>query len=257
MYREKTHQAGKPDSAIIPEASRTSIFKPVQQKPDGKSMRNVRKWHAIPESVFVEQANLGRAKYRAMVVVSYMALLWDGWTSRKKTKRKPSLEVMITRRMLAAHFNMPEATGKRALHDLVKNGTIIVSRKAVYSGKNAKNLGTFYRLPFMEKNSGGKQLKVYWGLLVSDGFLGLSVPAQAIIILLHSLHNRSRNRLTIHPNALTRYGIHRTTLPAHLNELMAAKLLLFVEDFDFEFGWFDSDGKPDFTRLNKNSRVAN
>ena len=264
MYREKTHQAGKPESAIIPAkqalkkaGAGLSLMLKQQRKADARLLRRKTSFKAIPESVYFELAKLGRAKYRAIVVVSYMALLWDGWTSRKKTKRKPSLEVMITRRILAAHFNMPEATGKRALHDLVKNGTIIVSRKAVYSGKNAKNLGTFYRLPFMEKNSGGKQLKVYWGLLVSDGFLGLSVPAQVIIILLHSLHNRSRNRLTIHPNALTRYGIHRTTLPAHLNELMAAKLLLFVEDFDFEFGWFDSDGKPDFTRLNKNSRVAN
>ena len=264
MYRENTHQAGKPDSPIIPAnqllkkaGAGLSLMLKKKRKADAKLLRRKTSFKSIPEQVYSELAKLGRAKYRAMVVVSYMALLWDGWTSRKKTKRKPSLEVMITRRILAAHFNMPEATGKRALHDLVKNGTIIVSRKAVYSGKNAKNLGTFYRLPFMEKNSGGKQLKVYWGLLVSDDFLGLSVPAQAIIILLHSLHNRSRNKLTIHPSALTRYGIHRTTLPAHIAELRNAELLIYIEDFDYSFGWIDRDGKPDFSRLNKKSCVAN
>ena len=229
MYNDISNQVGRPEPRIIP-AGLTI------KKSDGKSMRNPRKWQAIPEALYFQLATLGRAKYRAIVAVTYMALLWDGWTSRKKTKRQPSNEVMITRRMLAAHFQMPEATGKRALSDLVKNGTIVVSRKSVYSGKSKKNLGAFYRLPLMEKDSGGKHLKVYWGLLVSNAFLALSVPAQAIIILLHSLHNRKQNRLTIQPYALTRYGIHRTTLPAHIAELRNAELLIHIDDFEYSFG---------------------
>ena len=212
-------------------------------------------WHtsrSIPEKTYFEISQLGRAKYRGIVVSTFMALLWDGWTTRKKTKRKPSSDVMVTRRMLAAHFDFSESTAKQALADLTKHGLITVSRKSVYSGKKGNNLGTFYRLPWMEKKPSGKHLKIYWGLLVSDAFLDLSVTPQAIIILLHAL-----NRLTIRSVALSHYGIHRTTLPDYVNELMVAGFLVYLGEYDFAFGWIDSDGKPDFDRLTKNSRVAN
>ncbi len=229
----------------------------VKRKSDLKKIRRVNHFKAIPESHYESLSELGRAKYRAIVVATIMALLWDGWKSRKKTKRKPSNDVMVTRRMLASHFNMSEATAGQGLNDLIKHGIITVSRKAVYSGKSGKNLGTLYRLPWMDKKPNGKQLKIYWGLLVSDAFLALSVTLQAIIILLHTLHNRKRNRLTIRACALSKFGIHRTCLPKYVNQLVAAGFLIYTDDYDFEFAWIDRDGKPDFSRLSKNYCVAN
>jgi len=126
--------------------------------------------------------------------------------------------------------------------------TIIVAQKSVYSGKQGRNLGTLYRLPWME-NSKGKQLHIYWGLLVSEPFLRASVTLQAIIILLHSLHNRKENRLTIRPYALSHYGIHRNRLPGYVTQLMDIGLLEYIEDHDYAFTWFDLDGKPEFSRL--------
>jgi hypothetical protein len=228
----------------------------VKRKSDLKEIRRVNHFKAIPESHYESLNELGRAKYRAIVVATIMALLWDGWKGRKKTKRKPSNDVMVTRRMLAS-LNMSEATAGQALSDLIKHGIITVSRKSVYSGKSGKNLGTLYRLPWMEKKSNGKQLKIYWGLLVSDAFLALSVTLQAIIILLHTLHYRKRNRLTIRACALSKFGIHRTCLPKYVNQLVAVGFLICTDDYDFEFGWIDRDGKPDFSRLNKNPSVAN
>ena len=217
-------------------------------------------WHtsrSIPEKAYFEISQLGRAKYRGIVVSTFMALLWDGWTTRKKTKRKPSSDVMVTRRMLAAHFDFSESTAKQALADLTKHGLITVSRKSVHSGKKGNNLGTFYRLPWMEKKPSGKHLKIYWGLLVSDAFLALSVTPQATIILLHKIHNRKKNSITVRPCALESYGIHRTSLYDYFNELRQFGFLINVAPFEYEFGWIDTDGNPDFRRLNKNSRVAN
>ena len=163
----------------------------------------------------------------------------------------------MTRRILATHFGMKEATAGRAIDDLVNHGQIYISRKAVYSSKRGQSLGTCYRLPWLEKPPTGKCLHIYWGLLVSDSFLALAVTTQAIIILLHGLHNRKQNRLTIRPCALSRYGIHRTRLPSYVDELTVAGILIYIEEYDFEFAWIDRDGNPDFTRLNKNNRVAN
>jgi len=264
MYRKNTQQAGQPDTPIISErqllkksGASLSLTLKHQRKTDAKKLRRKNSFKDIPEQVYFNLAQLGRAKYRTIVVATIMASLWDGWKSKKKTRRRPSNDVMITRRMLATHFDMSEATAGQALNDLIKHGIITVSRKSVYSGKSGKNLGTLYRLPWMEKKPNGKQLKIYWGLLVSDAFLALSVTLQAIIILLHTLHNRKRNRLTIRACALSKFGIHRTRLPKYVNQLVAAGFLIYTDDYDFEFGWIDRDGKPDFSRLNKNFRVAN
>ena len=192
--------------------------------------------------------DLGRGRYRAIVVSTYLSLLWDGWTSRKKTKRVPNNNVMITRRMLSQHFDMCTSTAQLAIIDLVRSGTIIVAQKPVYSGKKGKNLGTLYLLPWME-NPKGRRLHIYWGLLVSDPFLRATVTLQAVIILLHQFHSRKDNRLTIRPCVLTQYGIHRNRLPGYISQLMEVGLLEYLEDFDYAFTWFDLDGKPEFTRL--------
>ena len=150
--------------------------------------------------------------------------------------------------MLAQHFNMCPSTAQKAISDLVQFDKVIVAQKSIYSGKQGQNLGPLYRLPWMEKPK-GKCLYIYWGLLVSEPFLRASLTLQAVIILLHRLHNRSKNRLTIRPCALEQYGIHRNRLPEYITQLMNVGLLEYVEDFDYAFAWFDLDGKPEFTRL--------
>jgi hypothetical protein len=191
---------------------------------------------------------LGRGRYRAVVVSTYMALMWDGWKSRKGPKRIPNNKVLLTRRMMSKHFNMCSSTVEQAINDLVDSYLIVVAQKAVYSGKQGQNLGTLYRLPWME-NPKGRRLYIYWGLLVSDQFLNASVTIQAVIILLHRLHSRKANRLTIRPGALAQYGIHRNRLPGYISQLMDVGLLEYLEDYDYAFTWFDLDGKPEFTRL--------
>jgi hypothetical protein len=188
--------------------------------------------------------------YRAVLVSVYAAHFWDGWISNKKTKRIPNNDVVITQRMMAKHFGMCAKTVARALLDLVQYGLIKVSQKSVFSGKQGKNLGTKYRLPWMESPK-GKCIRVYWGLLISDAFLELSVTLQAVIILLHRHHNRKKNRLTIRPCALEQFGIHRNRLPGHVQKLAHAGLLVHIENYEYEFTWIDSDGKPDFYRLKK------
>jgi hypothetical protein len=220
------------------------------RKRDLKKYRNANQFRAIPISYLESLVQLGGGMYRAVVVSAYAAHLWDGWKSKKETKRRPNNNVMLTRRMMAQHFGMCAKTVARALSDLVRYGLIDVAKKAVFSGKQGKNLGTMYRLPWME-NPKGKRIKVYWGLLISDAFLGLSVTLQAVIILLHRHHNRTKNRLTIRPCALEQFGIHRNRLPGYIQQLLNAGLLLLIENRDYEFTWIDSDGKPDFYRLKK------
>ena len=157
---------------------------------------------------------------------------------------------MVTRRMLSQHFGISPDTAAKAISDLVQHDNIIVAQKAVYSGKQGKNLGAMYRLPWMEYAK-GRCLKVYWGLLISEAFLELSITLQATIVLLHRLHNRSKNRLTIQPCALAQFGIHRNRLPGYLQQLLNAGLILYIENYDFEFSWIDSEGNPDFDRIKK------
>lgn len=223
------------------------------RRSDLKLSRCANSFKAIPESLYTSLLGLGRGKYRSIVVATYMSLLWDGWKSKrkKKTNRVPSNKVVLTRRMMAQHFDMGESTAGDAIDDLIQNKIIIVDQKAVFSGIQGKNSGTKYRLPWMENIKKVKYLKVYWGLLVSKEFLGLSVTLQAVLILLHSLHNRSKNRLTIQPSALSQYGIHRNRLPKYITKLTATGLLVYIENYDYEFSWIDRDGKPDFDRIKK------
>ena len=221
------------------------------RKADLKKIRQPNSFKTIPDSHYMDLMEFGRGRYRAIVVSTYLSQLWDGWKSGKKTKRKPSDKVMLTRRMLSRHFNMCPSTAQEAINDLVQHGKIIVAQKSIYSGLQGKNLGTLYRLPWMEKHK-GKCLHIYWGLLVSEPFLHASVTLQAVIILLHRLHSRSKNRLTIRPCALEQYGIHRNRLPGYITQLMDVGLLEYVEDFDYAFTWFDLDNKPEFTRLKLN-----
>ena len=218
------------------------------RKRDFKKIRQPNQFMPIPESHYMNLLELGRSRYRAIVVSTIMSLLWDGWKSKKKTKRIPNNKVMLTRRMLSQHFDMCTSTAERAINDLVSNGKIIVAQKPVFSGKQGQNLGTLYRLPWME-NPQGKRLHIYWGLLISEPFLRASVTLQAVTILLHRLHNRKENRLTIRPCALSQYGIHRNRLPRYISQLINAGLLEYIEDHDYAFTWFDLDGKSDFTQL--------
>ena len=100
----------------------------------------------------------------------------------------------------------------------------------------------------MEK-ADGKKLHIYWGLLISEPFLGLSVTLQAVIILLHQIHSRKNNRLTIKPYALSEYGINRNRLSEYITKLRHAGLLHYIEGNDYAFAWFDSDGTPNFNKL--------
>ena len=222
------------------------------RKTNLKKMRQPHSFKAIPESHYMDLMELRRGRYRAIVVSTLMSLLWDGWKPGKGAKRLPNNKVMITRRMLSQHFNMCPSTAQEAINDLVQHGKIIVAQQSIYSGLRGKNLGTQYRLPWMEKPK-GKCLHIYWGLLVSESFLHASVTLQAVIILLHQLHSRKKNRLTIHPCALQQYGIHRNRLPGYVAQLIDLGLLEYVEDFDYAFTWFDLDNKPEFTRLKLNS----
>lgn len=217
-------------------------------KADLKKSRRDISFKAIPEGHYLSLCKLGKCRFRAIVVSTYMSLMWDGWTSKQKTKRIPNNKVMITKRMLHQHFNVGQSTSGLAINDLVNNQIITVARKSVFSGRQGKNLGTSYRLPWMEKPTGTK-LHIYWGLLVSKPFLDLSVTLKAVIILLHLLHNRKKNRLTIQPNALEKFDVHRNRMPEYVDQLRSAGLLLYIENHDYEFAWFDQDGSPDFTRL--------
>lgn len=220
----------------------------ILHKKDLRKARRGNHFKPIPESHYIDLLKLGRSRYRAIVVSTYLSLFWDGWKSKKTTRRKPNNKVMMTRRMLSQHFKINECTAGKALNDLVAGNFITVAQKPVYSGRQGQNLGTLYRLPWME-NPKGKSLHIYWGLLVSEAFIQLSVTLQAVIILLHRLHNRKQNVLTIRPGALQQYGIHRNRLPKYISQLMNAGLLEYLGDYDYAFRWFDLDGKPEFTRL--------
>ena len=254
-YHHNT-QAVKPD-AILPRPNHT--LKAIDgsalvahlktlKKTDFKRIRSENSFRKIPVSHYMKLCELDRRKYRAIVVSTYMSHVWDGWTGKKKSKRVPNMEVMLTRRMMSEHFCMSESTAGQALHDLVKHQIVTVTQKPVFSGKNGKNLGTKYRLPWMEKNT-GKCADIYWGLLISKPFLMLSGTLQAALILLHTLHNRKRNRLTIRPPALASYGISRNQLPKYIEQLRQAGLLNYVENHDYEFSWLDQNGKPAFHLL--------
>ena len=218
------------------------------QKSDLKLARRPHSFTKIPLSHLHELSVLGRKRYSAIAVSTIMSSLWDGWTSTKKSKRVPSSKVMMTKRMLHQHFGFGESTAGQVLSDLSQHGITIITQKGVYSGRQGKNLGTLYRLPWMEKSK-GKQVHIYWGMLISESFLALSVTLQAVIILLHQLHSRKENRLTIKPNALKEFGVHRNKLPRYVNELRSAGFLYYIEGDDYEFSWFDKDGQPSFNNL--------
>jgi len=150
--------------------------------------------------------------------------------------------------MLYQDFGIAESTAGQAISDLVRHQIVVVATKSVFSGIQGKNLGTSYRLPWMEDKK-GKNLYIYWGLLVSTVFLELTVTLQAVIILLHCLHSRRTNRLTIQPYALSEYGIHRNRLSEYIDQLRCAGLLEYVENHDYKFSWFDKNGYPNFSRL--------
>jgi hypothetical protein len=237
----------QPDNKPL-DGSRLSAHLLQLRKSDLKLARRADSFKTIPLSHYQSLMVLGRKRYVAIVVSTYMSLLWDGWKSKRKTKRIPTNKLMVTRRMLHEHFSIGESTAGQILKALVDHKIILVAQKSVYSGKKGQNLGTLYRLPWMESGS-GKNIHIYWGLLVSEVFIGLSVTQQAVIILLHQFHSRIKNRLTIKPYALSEYGIHRNRLCEYVNQLRQIGLLNYIEGDDYDFAWFDKDGKPNFNKL--------
>ena len=91
---------------------------------------------------------------------------------------------MLTRRMLSQHFNMCPSTAQEAINDLVQHDKVIVAQKSIYSGLQGQNLGTLYRLPWMEKPK-GKCLHIYWGLLKAAA----SGEAEAIEFVKNIIHS--------------------------------------------------------------------
>jgi hypothetical protein len=243
MGRHKLFVDGKPidGSALSAQLMRL-------RKSNLKRTRSESSFKRIPLSIYQRLMVLGRARYMAIVVVTILSLLWDGWASRKKSKRVPKMEVMVTRRMLHTHFGLGESSAGSALSAMVELGMMPIAQESVFSGKRGKNLGRLYRLPWMEKPA-GKKIQVYWGLIVSEQFLSLSVTLQAVLILLHQFHSREHNRLTIRPCALKGYGVNRNLLPKYIGRLIKVGLLNYLEDDYYEFMWFDDDGKPNFNKL--------
>ena len=131
----------KPSSCPAP-ANRTPSQKVINGKALSANLKNIRKhdlkkirqpnhFKPIPESHYMDLMDLGRGRYRAIVVSTLMSLLWDGWTSKKKTRRKPNNKVMLTRRMLSQHFNMCPSTVHEAITDLVQHGKVVVAQKSI------------------------------------------------------------------------------------------------------------------------------
>jgi hypothetical protein len=263
--KNNTKKAGEPNQ-IIPRNG--VIDKPAEclsVRLQRKHRQDVKHWKKswqhcpIPRQVFEEISNLGRGKYRAIVVATIMANLHDGWKGNnrkaKKARRRPTYRVLMTRRLLDKHFGMSEATASRALDDLVKIGVIVISKKSVYSKIQGKSRGTEYRLPWLEPenaiNDSKKKSCVCWGLLTSDAFKALSAPVQATLILLHTLHYEKQNSVTVKPCALESYGIHRTSLPKYVSALVHGNFLIYIAPFQYQFGWIDGDSRPDFRRIEK------
>lgn len=90
------------------------------RKHDLKKMRQANSFKSIPVSLYMNLRELGRGRYRAIVVSTFLSLLWDGWKSKKKTKRIPNNKVMLTRRMLSQYFGMCASTAEQGISDLVQ-----------------------------------------------------------------------------------------------------------------------------------------
>jgi len=219
-----------------------------RQKGGLRDCRQMHYFASIPVRLIVKICDQGRKKYGMIVCVTWFSLLWDGWVGKKKkgNKRRPTNNVLMTKRMMNSNFNYSLSTIQLAISNLVENELITVAIKGSYSGDRGKNKGTFYKVDWMEKKDESK-IRIYWGLLISNAFLSLSIPAQATLILLHTLHNRNKNTLYIKPDSLAKFGIHRNTLPKHLDEIRFSNLLAYVDGNTYQFTWFDERGGLDFS----------
>jgi len=213
-----------------------------------RNCRQVHSFASIPVSLLMEVCEQGRKKYGMVVFAAWFSSLWDGWIGKKKkgNKRRPTNNVLMTKRMMNSNFDYNLSTVQSAISNLVEVGLITVAKKGSYAGDRGKNKGTFYKVGWMGKK-GESQIRIYWGLLISNAFLSLSIQAQAILILLHTLHNRKENTLYIKPGSLAKFGIHRNTLPKYLDEIRFANLLDYVDGNIYQFTWFDERGGLDFS----------
>jgi len=219
-----------------------------RQKGGLRNCRQVHYFASISLSLIMKVCGHGRKKYRMIVCATWFSLLWDGWVGRKgkSHKRSPTNNVLMTRRLMHSNFGYNPSTFQLAISDLLETGIITVVKKGFYSGGSDTNKGAFYKVDWMKKKDESK-VRIYWGLLISNAFLSLSIPAQATLILLHTLHNRNKNTLYIKPDSLAKFGIHRNTLPKHLDEIRFSNLLDYVDGNTYQFTWFDERGGLDFS----------
>jgi len=213
----------------------------------GKRDRKNHQYARVPISTLLVAANLGRGKYRAIICITWLSMYWDGWETKgkrgKKSKRVKSDKVLFTRRMMSEHYGYSEGLIRRGLDDLKRAELISVATVGFHT--NRRNSGTYYNLSWMP-GKGLQRINLYWGLLSSELFLGLDTTLQAVLVMLHTLHNRKKNRLTIKPTSLSHFKVSRNKLPVYVNALRHAGLLELVDFYIYAFPWITDEGKPDF-----------
>lgn len=197
----------------------------------------------LPINALLEAVQLGRSKYRAIICVAWMLLYWDGWKPKQKSKRVKSDKVLFTRRMMSNQYGYSEDLIRRALVDLKRIEMISVASIGFYSDHH--NSGTYYNLSWMP-GIGLQRINLYWGLMSCESFLSLSTTLQAVLIMLHTIHYRKHNRITITPTCLMHFNVSRKKLPAYINQLRQAGILVLVDINTYAFPWLTDEGKPDF-----------
>lgn len=207
----------------------------------------------IPISAFDCINKFGRKKYRVIIIMATLSLLWDGWKNKRtgKTKRKPKNDVLFTRRMGAEWFGFSEATTSRALNDMIKNDMIKIHNQGMYSSKQGKSLGSTYTLSWLPPKKGNERIWLYWALFTSEAFQSLTEAAQAVLILLHVSHHRNSNRINIKTTTLQQYGVNRNQLSLYIKELMQADLIEYIDINTYRFTWMEAKGKLSIDRLSK------
>mgnify|MGYP002640778887 CR=1 FL=1 len=214
--------------------------------------RSQHQYTRVPVNELFKAVDNGRGKYRAIICIAWLSMFWDGWKPRRGSKRVKSEKVLFTRRMMKNQFGYSEDLIRRGLADLKRANRITVQTQGFYTGHH--NSGTYYKLEWMPGKHSQK-INLYWGLMASKVFLSLSVTLQAVLLMLHTIHFRKENRLTIKPNSLDKFKVSRKKLPRYIDELKSAGLLDIVDENTYSFTWIDLKGKPDFERLQTEATV--
>ena len=61
------------------------------RKHDFKKKRQPHSFKPIPDSLYTGLMILGRGRYQAIVVSTYLSLLWDGWTSKRGAEESQTI----------------------------------------------------------------------------------------------------------------------------------------------------------------------